>query len=172
MRTSLRGRQFVAQREACVLVPYEDGMSGGAIRYSIGFGGLSSKDAPPISVEAAWNILGETLKEYEQYVNRHLGGTTLTQQAFDALVSLYYNTGPGGNKQALIALIKAGDVIAAADLLRTFNKNQGKVSAGHTKRRQQERDVFLRGRYGDLSSILVWHGDPKTTPFERIPMPT
>jgi GH24 family phage-related lysozyme (muramidase) len=167
MRTSLKGRQFIAAREAAVLQPYPDGPN----RFSIGFGGWSSKDAAPITVEAAWNILGENLKEYEQYVNNHLGNTTVTQGIFDSLVSLYYNTGPG-NKESLIALIKAGNIYAAADLLLTYDQNQGVESARHLKRRQQERRVFLFGDYGNLREILVWPTSDTSTEPERRPMPT
>lgn len=175
MKTSLNGKKFLAQREACVLVPYEDGrdpISGNVIRWSIGYGDKSTKDAAPITITEAWAMLDRRLEEFEGYVNRHLGGTVVSQQVFDALIAIYYNTGPGG-KKPLIALIKAGDLEAAADKFLTYNKVKGATSIDHTKRRIKERDVFLDGNYGDLSTMLIWEVDPRAFPrdYQRVSMP-
>jgi GH24 family phage-related lysozyme (muramidase) len=172
VKTSLKGKQQIARREALVTIPYRDGGTDEKPRWSQGFGLNSTEGAAPITVEQAWKDLDEAILEYEGYVNKMLGETTVTQPMFDALVSLAFNTGPGG-KQALIELIKAGDVAAAADQFLAYNKVKGVPSAGHTKRRNQERALFLNGVYGDLSNIYVWETDPRAHPkdFKLHPMP-
>jgi GH24 family phage-related lysozyme (muramidase) len=172
MKTSLKGKQFIARREAAVLIAYLDGELGGKPRWSQGFGLHSTENAVPITVEQAWKDLDEAILEYEGFVNKMLGETTVTQPMFDALVSLAFNTGPGG-KQALIDLIKAGDVAAAADQFLAYNKVRGVPSAGHTKRRNQERNLFLHGQYGDISNVYLWETDPHAHPkdFKLHPMP-
>ncbi len=174
MICSLSGKKFIARREACVLVPYEDGKDkdGNITRWSIGFGCKAAVDIGPITIADAWALLDDKLEEFDGYVNRHLGAATVTQQMFDALVSLYFNTGPNG-KRALIDLIKFGDIEGAANMILTFNRVGDVPSVGHTKRRNQERAVFLRGQYGDLSEILVWEVDPRAHPkdYKLVPMP-
>jgi lysozyme len=168
------GKKFIARREAMSEVAYLDGGTDEAPRYSIGFGHKASqgKDTPRITLEEAWTQLDEDIAEREGYVDKMLGDTPVTKQMKDALVSLVYNTGPGG-KQALIDLIKAGDVQAAADQFLTYNKVRGVPSAGHVKRRNQERSLFLRGVYGDLSNVYMWDTDPHAHPtdYKLHPMP-
>jgi lysozyme len=172
MRISPKGKQFIAAREAFVSVPYPDGKyKNGLPRWSQGFGGPSTEFAQPITLEQAWNALDDKIREYEVYVARHYKGVGMTQQMFDALVSLYYQAGPGG-KETLQEVMRRGDVIAAADTLLTYNKKGGKVNAGHVKRRQQERDLFLRGIYGDLRSVNFWDTtDIRKETMQILPMP-
>jgi lysozyme len=68
--------------------------------------------------------------------------TPLTQNQFDALVSFQYNTGALG-RSTLKDLLNAGDISGAADQFPRWNKSKGMVLAGLTKRREDERRLFL-----------------------------
>jgi hypothetical protein len=55
VKTSREGIQFIAGREALVLVAYEDGENpDGKPRYSIGFGDNSAKAGDKIAPDEAW----------------------------------------------------------------------------------------------------------------------
>lgn len=90
-----------------------------------------------ISQAEAEAILVNDLKKYEQAVNST--GLTLNQSQFDALVSFAYNCGVG-NLKKLVANRTPEQI---ADAMLAYNKGSGKVLPGLTKRRQEERALFL-----------------------------
>jgi hypothetical protein len=50
------------------------------------------------------------------------------------------------------------------DLLVTCDASLGGTRmAGLRKRREMERTLYLEGKYGDLSTIPFWRGDPRKT---------
>ena len=88
------------------------------------------------------------LREFEGYVNR-LVKVKLTQNQFDALVSLVYNIGPTNfSTSTLLRKLNASDYLGAADQFPVWNKGRvdGKlvVINGLTNRRREERELFLR----------------------------
>jgi len=98
-----------------------------------------------ITLAEAEDLLERDLRTSEGYVNS-LVKVKLTQNQFDALVSFIYNVGGGAFKgSTLLRLLNAGDYKGAADQLLRWDKAKGKVLAGLTKRRQKERELFLRG---------------------------
>lgn len=98
-----------------------------------------------ITLAEAEDLLERDLRTSEGYVNS-LVKVKLTQNQFDALVSFVYNVGGGAFKDStLLRLLNAGDYKGAADQLLRWDKAKGKVLAGLTKRRQKERELFLRG---------------------------
>ena len=68
----------------------------------------------------------------------------LTQNEFDALVSLIYNIGSGNFKSStLLRILNQKKYDAAANQFLRWNKAGGRVLAGLTKRREHERELFL-----------------------------
>lgn len=91
--------------------------------------------------------LRRRLVEFEGYINR-LVKVSLTQNQFDALVSLVYNIGPTNfASSTLLRKLNAGDYVGASDQFLVWNKGRvdGKlvVIAGLTNRRKAERQLFV-----------------------------
>lgn len=137
MTTSKAGIALIKRYEGCRLQAYKPIPA--ERYYTIGYGHYGPDVAPNmvISQAEAEAILVNDLKKYEQAVNST--GLTLNQSAFDALVSFAYNCGVG-NLKKLVAN-RTPEQIADAMLL--YNKGSGKVLPGLTKRRQEERALFL-----------------------------
>ncbi len=138
---SEKGVELVAKYEGCRLAAYK--CPAGV--WTIGYGhtmGVKQGDTLP-SNQAAKALLKEDLKKYGDYVNncRKKGLITfpLNQNQFDALTSFTYNCGNG----SLQKLVSGRDAATIAEKLLLYNKGGGKVLAGLTKRRQEERELFL-----------------------------
>lgn len=141
MSISEKGVELIAKYEGCRLDAYK--CPAGV--WTIGYGhtiGVKQGDTLP-SKQAAKTLLKEDLKKYGDYVNncRQKGLITfpLNQNQFDALTSFTYNCGNG----SLQKLVSGRDAATIADKLLLYNKGGGKVLAGLTKRRQEERELFL-----------------------------
>lgn len=68
----------------------------------------------------------------------------LSQNQFDALVSFVFNVGAySEGHSTLVALLNRGQYALAADQFQLWNHTGGVVSAGLTRRRAAERDLFL-----------------------------
>lgn len=97
----------------------------------------------------------------------------LNQNQFDALVSIGYNVGAGifGKDWTLGAALRAGDLDAVAESFLQYNKSQGEVLAGLTRRRKEERALFLRRppiSYTETEAhMLSILRDPKATATAR-----
>ena len=67
----------------------------------------------------------------------------VTQNQFDAMVSLAYNIGVGNFlKSTLLKKVNAGDFVGASEEFLRWNKAGGKELLGLTKRRKREFDLF------------------------------
>lgn len=97
-----------------------------------------------ITTDEAEQFLEEDLKMFEDIVNSSVS-VEITQNQFDALVSLVYNIG-GGNfkKSTLLKVLNGGGFQEAADQFLRWNKAKGKVLPGLTRRRKAERELFLK----------------------------
>lgn len=145
MTTSQAGRKAIKQREGEVLTAYLDSVG----ILTIGVGHTSAAGAPVVTkgmkITAAESdeILSRDLKTFEKGV-RDAVKVPLSQNEFDALVSLAFNIGVGAfSKSTLVKKLNAGDKIGAADQFLVWNKAGGKALKGLTTRRQSERDQFL-----------------------------
>ncbi|MFX4209276.1 lysozyme [Aliarcobacter butzleri] len=70
----------------------------------------------------------------------------VNQNQFDAMVSLTYNIGIGNFiKSTLLKKVNAKDFIGASDEFLKWDKSGGKQLLGLTRRRQREKELFLRG---------------------------
>ena len=69
---------------------------------------------------------------------------SVTQNQYDALVSLAYNIGTSAlSSSTLMKKLNAGDVKGAADEFLRWNKSGGKAMPGLTNRRKAERSIFI-----------------------------
>jgi lysozyme len=79
-------------------------------------------------------------------IRKALGDAKTTQGQFDSFVDFVYNLGIGNfTSSTLLKLHKAGKTKEAADQFIRWNKANGKVLGGLTKRRLAERDLYLNG---------------------------
>lgn len=148
MRTSERGRAFIAAHEGTVLRAYRCP----AGRWTIGVGHTSAAGAPEvlpgmtITRRQAAEILARDLARFELRVKRRLGAPP--QTVFDGAVSFDFNTG-AIERASWVARYRAGDGAAAEAALKAWNKAGGRVLTGLVRRRAAEADLIFRGRYGE-----------------------
>lgn len=84
------------------------------------------------------------LKEFESTVNTSVK-VPLTQNQYDALVSLSYNIGSGAFKNStLLKKLNSGDYKGAAEQFLVWNKVNSKRVQGLVNRREAERNLFLK----------------------------
>lgn len=148
MTTSSAGRAFLTDQEGLRLKAYRDSVG----VWTIGVGHTSSAGAPrvtsgmTITRQQADEILSRDLKVFEKVVNDAVK-VPLTQNQFDALVSLAFNIGGGAfSRSTLVKKLNRSDYLGAADAFLSWNKG-GKplrVIPGLTARRKRERTLFLR----------------------------
>ena len=146
MKTGERGLALIKEFEGCKLSAYQ--CPAGV--WTIGIGSTHYGDGTPITKgrtlpneKAAIALLAATIGQFEKAVNAM--NVELTQNEFDALVSLTYNIGAGNlASSTLVKMLKAGDNKAeiAKQFLR-WNKAGGKEMAGLTRRRKAESELFL-----------------------------
>jgi len=99
---------------------------------------------PPITKEKAEELLKFLLVTYEKAVDSFCRDD-ISQSQFDALVSFAYNLGTSAlQKSTLIKKVNANpkDPTIKAEFLK-WNKANGKVLAGLTKRRQAEANLYF-----------------------------
>jgi lysozyme len=151
LRTSAAGRKAIAQHEGTRLTAYLDSVG----VWTIGVGHTAAAGAPApkkgmkITAAECDEILARDLAAVEADVNR-LVKVPITQNQFDALVSLVFNIGGTAfRKSSLLKKLNAGDVAGAGAQFLVWNKGtvKGKKVAikGLTTRRQAERALFLTG---------------------------
>lgn len=146
MSTSQNGINLISSFEGCELKAYLCP----AKVWTIGFGttvypnGVKVKKGDSCTLEQAKQFKAHDLKRFEKTVS-DLVKVPLTQNQFDALVSLTYNIGTGAfEKSTLLKKLNAGDYQGAADQFTVWNKGGGKVLQGLVNRRAKEKEVFLR----------------------------
>jgi lysozyme len=84
------------------------------------------------------------LRRFQTAVNDAVN-IPLSQNQFDALVSLAYNIGTNAFKTStLVKYLNALDYKAAADQFLVWNKAGGSVLKGLVRRREAERALFLK----------------------------
>jgi lysozyme len=147
MRTSPAGRAFIGRHEGLRLSAYRDA----AGIWTIGYGHTAAAGPPvpvaglTITAAEADAILGRDLARFEAAVAR-LVTAALSQDEFDALVSFAFNVGEGAlGRSTLLKKLNAGDRAGAAVEFGRWNKAGGRVLAGLTRRRAEERAMFEGG---------------------------
>lgn len=136
MKTGQAGINLIKKYEGCRLDAYK--CPAGV--WTIGYG--HTGDVQPgqkITAAQAEAILIADLEKFEKKVNILYNRYKWKQNEFDALVSFAFNL--GSIDQLTAGGTRSREVIAEKMLL--YNKAAGKVLSGLTKRRQEERTLFL-----------------------------
>ncbi|AOE32471.1 TPA: lysozyme [Klebsiella pneumoniae] len=148
MQISNNGIALIKRFEGCRLTAYPDPGTGGG-PWTIGYGWTGKVDGKPIKPgmkiddATADRLLRTGVVSFDQAVSKMLK-VSVTQNQYDALVSLAYNIGTRAlSTSTLMKKLNAGDVKGAADAFLSWNRSGGKVMAGLTNRRKAEREVFL-----------------------------
>jgi lysozyme len=150
MKTSFRGRKLIEEYESLRLEAYPDPGTGDE-PWTIGVGHTSSAGFPKvtkgmkISKEYAYDILKRDLKKTEDIVSRYVTAP-LSQNQFDALVSFTFNLGPQNLRvSTLLKKVNRKDFEGASREFQRWNKADGKILSGLTRRRKAEEDLFRKG---------------------------
>lgn len=141
------GRALVKSFEGCVLSAYPDPGSKNGEPWTIGFGATG----PGISKGVVWTQeqadarFDEDIDAFAAKVWDMVKDVPTTQYQLDALTSLGYNIGLGSlQRSTVMRLHRAGDYKGAARAFLMWNKNDGKVMRGLTRRRMAESDLYLK----------------------------
>jgi GH24 family phage-related lysozyme (muramidase) len=144
--TSDVGISLISSFEDTKLKAYDDGVG----VWTIGTGtiiypnGVKVKKGDVCTTEQAKTYFTHDLKQFEKTVNDSVK-VDLTQNQFDALVSLTYNIGSAAFKNStLLKKLNAKDYAGSADQFLVWNRGGGKVLKGLVRRREAERALFTK----------------------------
>lgn len=143
MKISEAGLSLIKSFEGCVLTAYLDAVG----IWTVGYGhtGPNVHRGLKITQSQAEEILLQDVRRFELGVANNVR-VSLNQNEFDALVSFAFNVGVNALKgSTLLRLLNEGASrsIVAGEFLR-WNKGDGKVLEGLTRRRQAEKALFLQ----------------------------
>jgi lysozyme len=146
MKVSKEGLELIKKHEGLRLDAYRCPAGVWTIGYGITSSAGVGKVVPGMKITHAQaeDMLRRALGVYEQGVLKALNRAP-TQNQFDALVSFAFNVGvPAMSKSSVIRHYTAGDLNKAANAFSMWNKAKGKVLPGLTRRRAEERALFLK----------------------------
>lgn len=114
-------------------------------KWTIGYGRTTNvKKGDTCTKEQAEKWFDMQYDSFKKNVNSYIK-VPVTATQLGALTSFAYNCGLGALKTStLLKKLNSGDYKGAADEFLRWNKVNGKESAGLTKRRKAERQMFLR----------------------------
>lgn len=139
MKMSTRGREALKAREGLRLNAYRDSV--GVWTIGVGHTAAAGKPIPmpglTITAKEADDILTRDLGLYERAIDGALR-VPVTQNQYDALVSICFNVGPKFANSTTIKRLNAGDAAGAADAILFWNK-----PAEIMGRRKTEQKQFL-----------------------------
>ncbi|HHQ6569478.1 TPA: lysozyme [Serratia fonticola] len=143
LKTSQRGIALIKSFESLELKAYPDPATGDK-PWTIGWGHTKGvKPGDLITEQQAEALLTEDLAVFELTVNSSVK-VPITQNQFDALVSLAFNIGgPNFAGSTLVKKLNAGDQRGAADQFPRWKLANGKEMRGLVRRRAAERELFL-----------------------------
>lgn len=139
MKTSSNGIDLIKHYEGCETEAYLCP----ANVWTIGYGHIKGvKEGDVITEQQAHDMLVEELNEYEEYVNTKVM-VDLNQDQFDALVSWVYNLGSGNfTSSTLLKVLNSGDYAGVPEQILRWNKANGQVLEGLSRRRESEAELF------------------------------
>ncbi|WP_291390499.1 lysozyme [Acinetobacter sp.] len=145
MHISPFGVDLICSFEGKRLTAYDDGVG----VWTIGFGttvypnGMKVKKGDTCTEAQAKAYMAHDLKKFETAVNNAVT-VPLSQNQFDALVSLAYNIGTNAfSKSTLVKKLNANDNRAVADQFDVWVNAGGKRMQGLVNRRAKEKALFL-----------------------------
>lgn len=142
MHLGIKGETLIKEFESCKLTAYRDQRG----IWTCGWGATG----PDISARTHWTQeqadtrFDRDVEVRAKQLTEYLDEAPTTQNQFDALLSLGYNIGMGALKSST-ALRKhiAGDYKGAASAILLWNKTNGQPNKGLTRRRNDERELYL-----------------------------
>lgn len=145
-KVSKAGLDLIHSFEQCRLSAYPDPGSADGHPWTIGWGSTG----PGIAKGVVWtqqqadDRFAADLAKFERGVS--IMAPKTTQGQFDALVSFAYNVGLAAlNDSTLLRMHKAGDYAGAQLQFARWNKNDGAVMKGLTRRRAAEAALYGAG---------------------------
>lgn len=140
MRPSMAAIGLIKKFESCRLTGYPDpGTNGLPITIGWGHTGPSIKLGQVISQATADSLLSLDAV----YAAMALGGLSLNQNQYDALVSFIFNVGTGAFRYSTMRrLLQAGDHAEAAKEFLRWTHAGGKENKGLLARRKAEQALF------------------------------
>lgn len=141
---SKAGLALIKSFEGLSLTAYPDPGSGGD-PWTIGYGatGAGIHKGVVWTQAMADNRLADDVSRFADGVSELIGAAPTTQGQYDAMVSLSYNVGLGNfGSSTLLKKHKAGDHAGAAAEFVRWNRANGKVMAGLTRRREAEAAMY------------------------------
>ena len=157
MYMSVKARINLRRREKKVMRFYDDGGKPGVGHCTYGYGTLAHRGPctaeelkTKVTAKMVSDSFGQRLREAEKAVARNIK-VELTQEQFDALVSLTYNAGARGSKD-VYKLVNAENFAAAANttcrMIYSTQKRNGKtvpiLMRGLIPRREEESAPFRK----------------------------
>ena len=146
MSISPSGVDLICNFEGLRLKAYDDGVG----VWTIGYGttkypnGIRVKKGDTCTLDQAKAYMQNDLKAFEQTVNSAVK-VPVSQNQFDALVSLAYNIGSTAFKNStLVKRLNEGNYKAAANQFDVWVNAGGKRMQGLVNRRAAERTLFLK----------------------------
>ena len=146
MKISARGLELIKDFEGFSSTSYLDVVN----IPTIGWGNTYYSDGRKVKLGEQISKT-DALKLLEVVANRDFADkifpaikVKVTQNQFDAMVSLAYNIGVGAFlKSTLLKKVNAGDFAGAGEQFLRWNRAGGKELLGLTKRREREKQLFL-----------------------------
>ncbi len=144
MKVSNKGLELIKEFEGFSSVAYLCS----AKKVTIGYGNTFWEDRTPvkmgdqISKERAETLLKHVVDNFSVAVEVDIK-IEVTQNQFDALVSLAYNIGLGAFKNStLLRQLNRGNFVGASQEFLRWDKSNGKPLLGLTRRREREKLLF------------------------------
>lgn len=112
--------------------------------------GTTPSDVPSLSMSDVWtaekcdSIFTDSISsKYEPGVNKRIGGRSLKQFQYDALVSFVYNVGEGGLDGQVGKAVREGRDNEVPKYMARWNKAGGRELAGLVRRRKAEGEMWM-----------------------------
>ena len=132
---------LIKEFEGCKLKAYKCS----ADVWTIGYGHTDGvKEGDEITQQEADRLLASDVELFTTGVQR-LVHSDINRNQLGALVSFSFNLGLGNLRHStLLRMVNAGDFLGAANEFARWNKAGGKILSGLVRRREAERQLFLK----------------------------
>ena len=144
MKVSSKGLELIKEFEGFSSVAYLCS----AKKATIGYGNTFWEDGTPVKIgdqiskERAETLLKHVVDNFSVAVEVDIK-IEVTQNQFDAMVSLAYNIGLGAFKNStLLGQLNRGNFVGASQEFLRWDKSNGKPLLGLTRRREREKLLF------------------------------